>query len=163
MICSRLLLIIIEILHFVGLQLTSNGLLIMIHSVLITRTGQLHYRVSESKSTHRQTLHSQCISIIIWNLRLPHGIYHPKSGIYHLRYMPWFIQNKKMVYIMAYTIDVYHGTYHYYHGIYHGICYDSNGIYHGIYDGIYLAMYHGIYTGIYHLRLMVYTMIYIIV
>jgi hypothetical protein len=58
-----------------------------------------------------------------------HGIYHPKSGIYHLRYIPWYMQNRKMVYIMVYNIDIYHGIYHYYHGVYHGI-------YHGIYDGI---------------------------
>jgi hypothetical protein len=51
--------------------------------------------------------------------RLPHGIYHPKSGIYHLRYIPWYIPKRKMVYIMVYTIDIYHGIYHYYHGIYH--------------------------------------------
>jgi hypothetical protein len=51
--------------------------------------------------------------------RLPHGIYHPKSGIYHLRYIPWYIPKGKMVYIMVYTIDIYHGIYHYYHGIYH--------------------------------------------
>jgi hypothetical protein len=57
--------------------------------------------------------------------RLPHGIYHPKSGIYHLRYIPWYIQKREMVCIMVYTIDIYHGIYHYYHGIYH--------YYHGIY------------------------------
>jgi hypothetical protein len=36
--------------------------------------------------------------------RLPHGIHHPKSGIYHLRYIPWYIQKRKMVYTMVYTI-----------------------------------------------------------
>jgi hypothetical protein len=51
--------------------------------------------------------------------RLPHGIYHPISGIYHLRYIPWYIQKRKMVYIMVYTIDIYYGINHYYHGIYH--------------------------------------------
>jgi hypothetical protein len=71
--------------------------------------------------------------------RLPHGIYHPKSGLYHLKNIPWYIQNRKMVYIMVYTIDIYHGVYHYYHGMYHDI-----------YHGIYLALYHCIYTGIYH-------------
>jgi hypothetical protein len=52
--------------------------------------------------------------------RLPLGIYHPKSGIYHLRYIPWYIQKREMVYIMVNTIYIYHGIYHYYHGIYHG-------------------------------------------
>jgi hypothetical protein len=37
--------------------------------------------------------------------RLCHGIYHPKSGILHLRCIPWYVQNRKMVlvYIMVYT------------------------------------------------------------
>jgi hypothetical protein len=64
--------------------------------------------------------------------RLPHGIiYHPKSGIYHLRYIPWDIQNRKMVYIMVYTIDI-------------PMVYTITIIVYTIY------IYHGIYPGMYH-------------
>ena len=39
--------------------------------------------------------------------RLRHGIYHSKSGIYHLGYVPWYIpwykQNIEMVYSLVYT------------------------------------------------------------
>jgi hypothetical protein len=75
--------------------------------------------------TKKDTLHLSFISFGISHPRfsasgrLPHGIYHPKSGKYHLKYIPWYIQKRKMVYIMVYTIDIYHGIYHYYHGIYH--------------------------------------------
>jgi hypothetical protein len=101
---------------------------------------------------------------------VPHGIYHPKSGIYHLRYIPWYMPKSKMIYSTVYTIAIWHGIYHcndgiYLHGmvytitmmlytIFHTVVYISyTKIYTMVYqmvhtllsDGIYLARYHGIY------------------
>jgi hypothetical protein len=86
--------------------------------------------------------------------RLPHGIYHPKSDIYHLRYTPWYMQNRKMIYIMVYTIAIQHGVYHEYHGIYH---LSYHFIYHDIsYTWVYTMVYLMVYT---LLCIMVYTSI----
>ena len=61
---------------------------------------------------------------------------------------------EEMVYIMVYTIDVYHGIYDgIYLALYHGI---YTGIYHPSFNGIYHDIYHGIYhdlTDTYHLTL----------